>query len=93
MVFGQNAAGFSGGLCGKFASDSVDEADSHSNIESDAADVKLGLGESNEGKIVSVSVYSNRAEVSRAYEFHVAGGQHLVSISGLPTSLEDSSIR
>ncbi|KAJ6498227.1 hypothetical protein DFH09DRAFT_945554 [Mycena vulgaris] len=46
-----------------------------------------------DSKIVSVSLYSTRAEVTRLYKFAVNPGQNQVNISGLPSSLETESLR
>ncbi|KAJ2920688.1 hypothetical protein H1R20_g16407, partial [Candolleomyces eurysporus] len=47
-----------------------------------------------QSKIVNVSLYSNRAEVSRAYtKFKVAPGQNQVVLSSLPNLLDRTSIR
>lgn len=56
-------------------------------------EIKLGRGQEVEGKIVNVSLYANRADVSRAYRFKVASGQNQVVIFGLPNVLDQSSIR
>jgi hypothetical protein len=56
-------------------------------------EVKLGTGQEVEGKIVNVSLYANRADISRAYRFKVASGQNQVVIFGLPNVLDNSSIR
>ncbi|TEB23171.1 hypothetical protein FA13DRAFT_1916968 [Coprinellus micaceus] len=109
MVFGANPASetpgpaiSSGGLFGRtdpprplFPSTDDDRSDgeSEAKAEPDTTDIKLGRGQSNEGKIVSVSVYFNRAEVARSYKFHATAGQHQVRVSGLPTVLDESSIR
>ncbi|KAL0946274.1 hypothetical protein HGRIS_012526 [Hohenbuehelia grisea] len=44
-------------------------------------------------KITGVSVYSGRAEVTRAYRFAVKTGQNQVKISGLPNVLDHDSLR
>lgn len=105
MVFGakpaseaQGAAVSSGGLFGSRGPSgplfpSTDDERSDAGSESGTADIELGRGHSEEGKIVSVSLYFNRAEVSRSYKFHATAGPHQVSVSGLPTALDESSVR
>ena len=56
-------------------------------------EIKLGMAQEIEGKVVNVSLYANRADISRAYRFKVASGQNQVAISGLPNVLDSSSIR
>ncbi|KAJ2933436.1 hypothetical protein H1R20_g3660, partial [Candolleomyces eurysporus] len=46
-----------------------------------------------DSKITGVSVYSDRAEVSRAFRFPVKTGQNQVIISGLPKALNHDSLR
>ncbi|KAG6815207.1 hypothetical protein H0H93_010580, partial [Arthromyces matolae] len=43
-------------------------------------------------KIVSVSVYSGRAEVTRIFKFNVKTGQNQVTIAGLPDLLDHESL-
>lgn len=44
-------------------------------------------------KIVGVSVYSGRAEVTRIFKFTVRTGQNQVTINGLPNVLDQESLR
>ncbi|KAJ7640734.1 mucoidy inhibitor A [Mycena polygramma] len=46
-----------------------------------------------DSKIVSVSLYSTRAEITRLYKFGVHSGQNQVYISKLPNVLEAESLR
>ncbi|KAJ7046404.1 hypothetical protein C8F04DRAFT_1387935 [Mycena alexandri] len=46
-----------------------------------------------DSKIIGVSLYSNRAEITRVYKFAVKTGQNQVNISGLPNILEAESLR
>jgi hypothetical protein len=46
-----------------------------------------------DSKIIGVSLYSNRAEITRLYKFSVKTGQNQVNISGLPNVLEAESLR
>ncbi|KAJ7713008.1 hypothetical protein B0H16DRAFT_1623171 [Mycena metata] len=46
-----------------------------------------------DSKIIGVSLYSNRAEITRVYKFTVKTGQNQVNISGLPNILEAESLR
>ncbi|KAJ7101544.1 hypothetical protein B0H15DRAFT_414267 [Mycena belliarum] len=46
-----------------------------------------------DSKIVAVSLYSSRAEVTRLYKFEVKTGQNQVNIAGLPNVLETESLR
>ncbi|KAJ7480628.1 hypothetical protein FB451DRAFT_1556210 [Mycena latifolia] len=46
-----------------------------------------------DSKIVSVSLYSSRAEITRLYKFAVKTGQNQVNIAGLPNALEPESLR
>ena len=47
----------------------------------------------NDSKIIGVSVYSGRAEVTRLFSFSVHTGQNQVNISGLPNVLDQDSFR
>lgn len=47
----------------------------------------------NDSKIVSVSLYTGRAEITRLYKFTVKTGQNQVNISGLPNVLDTQSLR
>ncbi|KAJ3512382.1 hypothetical protein NMY22_g15349 [Coprinellus aureogranulatus] len=53
---------------------------------------QIQLGGEQEGKISGVSVYSDRAEISRPYRFLVVAGQNKVIILGLPYTLDESSV-
>jgi hypothetical protein len=44
-------------------------------------------------KIIHVSLYSGRAEITRLYKFSVAAGQNQVNITGLPNVLDQDSLR
>lgn len=44
-------------------------------------------------KIVSVSVYTGRAEVTRLFKFNVKTGQNQLNIIGLPTALDQESFK
>ncbi|KAJ7474652.1 hypothetical protein B0H11DRAFT_2429073 [Mycena galericulata] len=46
-----------------------------------------------DSKIIAVSLYSTRAEITRLYKFAVKTGQNLVNIGGLPNVLETESLR
>ncbi|KAJ7914284.1 hypothetical protein B0H13DRAFT_2003163, partial [Mycena leptocephala] len=46
-----------------------------------------------DSKIIGVSLYSSRAEITRLYKFSVKTGQNQVNISGLPNVLEAESLR
>ncbi|KAJ7262959.1 hypothetical protein C8J57DRAFT_1183686 [Mycena rebaudengoi] len=46
-----------------------------------------------DSKIIGVSLYSSRAEITRLYKFEVKTGQNQVNISGLPNVLEAESLR
>jgi hypothetical protein len=46
-----------------------------------------------DSKIIAVSLYSTRAEITRLYKFVVQTGQNQVYISGLPNVLEAESLR
>ncbi|KAF7360580.1 hypothetical protein MVEN_00789300 [Mycena venus] len=46
-----------------------------------------------DSKIISVSLYPTRAEITRLYKFAVKHGQNQVNISGLPNVLEAESLR
>ncbi|THU89057.1 hypothetical protein K435DRAFT_300756 [Dendrothele bispora CBS 962.96] len=45
------------------------------------------------GKIINVSLYSGRAEVTRSYTFDVNTGQNQVVINGLPSVMDRDSLR
>lgn len=53
----------------------------------------LELVSVNDSKIIGVSVYSGRAEVTRLFSFSVHTGQNQVNISGLPNVLDQDSFR
>jgi hypothetical protein len=46
-----------------------------------------------DSKITHVSLYTGRAEVTRLYAFSVKAGQNQVVISGLPSILDQQSLR
>ncbi|KAJ7505898.1 hypothetical protein B0H11DRAFT_1976597 [Mycena galericulata] len=46
-----------------------------------------------DSKIIAVSLYSTRAEITRLYKFAVKTGQNQVNIAGLPNALEHESLR
>jgi hypothetical protein len=46
-----------------------------------------------DSKIVGVSVYPSRAEVTRLFNFEVQTGQNQVHINGLPAVLDEDSFR
>ncbi|KAF8340036.1 hypothetical protein F5887DRAFT_888929 [Amanita rubescens] len=46
-----------------------------------------------DSKITAVSVYTNRAEVTRCFRIHLGPGQNQVKIRRLPNTLQDDSIR
>ncbi|KAJ7660775.1 hypothetical protein DFH06DRAFT_1296860 [Mycena polygramma] len=46
-----------------------------------------------DSKIINVSLYSSRAEITRLFKFSVKIGQNQVNISGLPNILEAESLR
>ncbi|KAJ7149159.1 hypothetical protein C8R43DRAFT_504406 [Mycena crocata] len=54
---------------------------------------KIELQSLQDSKIVGISLYSTRAEITRLYKFAVKTGQNQVTISGLPDSLESESLR
>lgn len=53
----------------------------------------IELSSIKDSKLVKVSVYSSRAEVTRHCKFTVNTGQNLVQINGLPNVLEAQSLR
>ena len=46
-----------------------------------------------DSKIVNVSVYSGRAEITRLFDFTVKSGLNQVAILGLPRALDRDSFR
>ncbi|EAU80890.1 mucoidy inhibitor A [Coprinopsis cinerea okayama7 len=46
-----------------------------------------------DSKITGVSVYSQRAEVTRVFKFEVKTGQNQVTITGLPSAMDQGSFR
>ena len=44
-------------------------------------------------KIINVSLYSGRAEITRLYKFAVRLGQNQVVVNGLPNVLDHQSLR
>ena len=59
----------------------------------DATVNNIDLHSVKEGKILGVSVYSGRAEVTRTFSFTIKTGQNQVSILNLPTCLDEQSLR
>ncbi|KAJ7914298.1 hypothetical protein B0H13DRAFT_2462207 [Mycena leptocephala] len=55
--------------------------------------VSIELQSVSDSKIIGVSLYSSRAEITRLYKFSVKTGQNQVNISGLPNVLEAESLR
>ncbi|GLB45277.1 putative mucoidy inhibitor A [Lyophyllum shimeji] len=53
----------------------------------------INLVSVDDSKIVHVSLYSGRAEITRLYNFPVKTGQNQVNINGLPNVLDRDSIR
>jgi hypothetical protein len=51
------------------------------------------LASQKDSKILSVSVYSGRAEITRLFKFKVNTGQNLVAITELPTVMDQQSFR
>ncbi|KAK7064746.1 hypothetical protein R3P38DRAFT_2826223 [Favolaschia claudopus] len=54
---------------------------------------KVELKSLENSKIIAVSLYSSRAEITRLFKFAVKAGQNQVHISGLPNVLESESLR
>ncbi|KAF9532401.1 hypothetical protein CPB83DRAFT_847799 [Crepidotus variabilis] len=46
-----------------------------------------------DSKIISVAVYSGRAEITRLFKFNVNAGQNQLNITGLPQALDQDSFR
>lgn len=46
-----------------------------------------------DSKIVNVSLYSARAEITRLFKFKVKMGQNQVRITGLPSEIDRESLR
>lgn len=46
-----------------------------------------------EAPIVAVSVYTDRARVTRRGSVHLTPGEHTLALSGLPSTLEEDSVR
>lgn len=46
-----------------------------------------------DSKIISVSVYAGRAEITRLFKFNVKTGQNQLNIVGLPKVLDQDSLR
>jgi len=46
-----------------------------------------------DSKIINVSLYTGRAEITRLYKFPVRTGQNLVNINGLPNVMDKESLR
>ncbi|KAJ7239018.1 hypothetical protein B0H12DRAFT_1136594 [Mycena haematopus] len=54
---------------------------------------KIELKSVTDSKIIAVSLYSTRAEITRLFKFEVKAGQNQVTIAGLPNVLETESLR
>ncbi|KAF7367406.1 hypothetical protein MSAN_00803200 [Mycena sanguinolenta] len=54
---------------------------------------KIELKSVADSKIIAVSLYSTRAEITRLFKFEVKTGQNQVHIAGLPNVLETESLR
>lgn len=54
---------------------------------------KIELKSVADSKIIAVSLYSTRAEITRLFKFAVKTGQNQVHIAGLPNVLETESLR
>ncbi|KAJ6519261.1 hypothetical protein C8R45DRAFT_1057782 [Mycena sanguinolenta] len=54
---------------------------------------KIELKSVADSKIIAVSLYSTRAEITRLFKFGVKTGQNQVHITGLPNVLETESLR
>lgn len=46
-----------------------------------------------DSKIISVSVYAGRAEITRLFKFNVKTGQNQLNVVGLPSVLDQDSLR
>ncbi|KAJ6588623.1 hypothetical protein B0H19DRAFT_923139 [Mycena capillaripes] len=57
------------------------------------APTSIELQSITDSKIIAVSLYSSRAEITRLYKFAVQTGQNQVNISNLPNVLEAESLR
>ena len=53
----------------------------------------IDLVSAKDSKITNVSLYSGRAEITRLYKFAVKAGQNQVRLSGLPSILDQNSLR
>ena len=53
----------------------------------------VGLSSQKDSKILSVSVYSGRAEITRLFKLKVNTGQNLVTITELPSVMDQQSFR
>ncbi|KAJ6519265.1 hypothetical protein C8R45DRAFT_950782 [Mycena sanguinolenta] len=54
---------------------------------------KIELKAVADSKIIAVSLYSTRAEITRLFKFEVKTGQNQIHITGLPNVLETESLR
>ncbi|KAF5374158.1 hypothetical protein D9615_008861 [Tricholomella constricta] len=54
---------------------------------------EIELVSTESSKIIGVSVYNGRAEITRLFKFEVRKGQNQVTINGLPTVLDQDSLR
>jgi len=57
------------------------------------ADHAIELVSVKDSKIISVSVYSGRAEITRLFKFTVKSGLNQVLVQGLPRVLDKDSFR
>lgn len=46
-----------------------------------------------DSKIISVSVYAGRAEITRLFKFNVKTGQNQLNIVGLPRAMDQDSLK
>jgi hypothetical protein len=53
----------------------------------------IELNSVQDSKIIGVSVYAGRAEITRLFRFKVQTGQNQVVINGLPSVLDRDSLR
>ncbi|TFK22941.1 mucoidy inhibitor A [Coprinopsis marcescibilis] len=57
------------------------------------SDHRVNLVSTMDSKIISVSVYSGRAEIVRLFKFEVKTGHNKVVVSGLPLAIDQESFR
>jgi hypothetical protein len=53
----------------------------------------IELVSTKDSKIISVAVYSGRAEITRLFKFAVKAGQNQLNILGLPGVLDEESFK